>query len=134
MNVIILKGAALRQPPLPQSGPRAKTIAHPCTSVSHSDGSFFLLFCYGCELHVVLCFQEGELDVEEGRDLLQEPPCVATSVTPADAGLGKDQTPPSKGHRLPTLKLANPFSKRKVSSHSGRISAIILRKRCSCYS
>jgi hypothetical protein len=26
-----LKGAALRQPPLPQSGPRAKTIAHPCT-------------------------------------------------------------------------------------------------------
>jgi hypothetical protein len=30
MNVIILKGAALRQPPLPQNGPRAKTIAHPC--------------------------------------------------------------------------------------------------------
>jgi hypothetical protein len=30
MNAIILKGAALRQPPLPQSGPRAKTIAHPC--------------------------------------------------------------------------------------------------------
>jgi hypothetical protein len=29
MNAIILKGAALRQPPLPQSGPRAKTIAHP---------------------------------------------------------------------------------------------------------
>jgi hypothetical protein len=27
MNAIILKGAALRQPPLPQSGPRAKTIA-----------------------------------------------------------------------------------------------------------
>jgi hypothetical protein len=26
---MILKGAALRQPPLPQSGPRAKTIAHP---------------------------------------------------------------------------------------------------------
>jgi hypothetical protein len=32
MNAIILKGAALHQPPLPQSGPRAKTIAHPCTS------------------------------------------------------------------------------------------------------
>jgi hypothetical protein len=30
MNAIILKGAALCQPPLPQSGPRAKTIAHPC--------------------------------------------------------------------------------------------------------
>jgi hypothetical protein len=30
MNAMILKGAALRQPPLPQSGPRAKTIAHPC--------------------------------------------------------------------------------------------------------
>jgi hypothetical protein len=30
MNAIILKGATLRQPPLPQSGPRAKTIAHPC--------------------------------------------------------------------------------------------------------
>jgi hypothetical protein len=29
MNAVILKGAALRQPPLPQSGPRAKTIAHP---------------------------------------------------------------------------------------------------------
>jgi hypothetical protein len=29
MNAIILKGAALRQPPIPQSGPRAKTIAHP---------------------------------------------------------------------------------------------------------
>jgi hypothetical protein len=29
MNAIILKGAALRQPPLPQSGPLAKTIAHP---------------------------------------------------------------------------------------------------------
>jgi hypothetical protein len=29
MNAIILKGAALRQPPLSQSGPRAKTIAHP---------------------------------------------------------------------------------------------------------
>jgi hypothetical protein len=29
MNAIILKGAALRQPPLPQSGPRAKTISHP---------------------------------------------------------------------------------------------------------
>jgi hypothetical protein len=29
MNAIILKGAALRQPPLPQSGPQAKTIAHP---------------------------------------------------------------------------------------------------------
>jgi hypothetical protein len=29
MNAIILKGAALHQPPLPQSGPRAKTIAHP---------------------------------------------------------------------------------------------------------
>jgi hypothetical protein len=33
MNAIILKGAALRQPPLPQSGPRAKTIAHPCIRV-----------------------------------------------------------------------------------------------------
>jgi hypothetical protein len=33
MNAIILKGAALRQPPLPQSGPRAKTIAHPCCMV-----------------------------------------------------------------------------------------------------
>jgi hypothetical protein len=32
MNAIILKGAALRQAPLPQSGPRAKTIAHPCPS------------------------------------------------------------------------------------------------------
>jgi hypothetical protein len=30
MNAIILKGAALRQPPLPQRGPWAKTIAHPC--------------------------------------------------------------------------------------------------------
>jgi hypothetical protein len=29
MNAIILKGAALRQPPLPQSGPRTKTIGHP---------------------------------------------------------------------------------------------------------
>jgi hypothetical protein len=34
MNAIILKGAALRQPPLPQSGSRAKTIAHPCTRVN----------------------------------------------------------------------------------------------------
>jgi hypothetical protein len=34
MNAIILKGAALRQPPLPQSGPRAKTVAHLCTSFS----------------------------------------------------------------------------------------------------
>jgi hypothetical protein len=31
MNAIILKGAALRQPPLPQTGPRAKAIAHPCS-------------------------------------------------------------------------------------------------------
>jgi hypothetical protein len=30
MNAIILKGAALRQPSLKQSGPRAKTIAHLC--------------------------------------------------------------------------------------------------------
>jgi hypothetical protein len=30
MKAIILKGTALRQPPLPQSDPRAKTIAHPC--------------------------------------------------------------------------------------------------------
>jgi hypothetical protein len=29
MNAIILKGAALRQLPLPQNGPRAKTIALP---------------------------------------------------------------------------------------------------------
>jgi hypothetical protein len=29
MNAIILKGAELRQPPIPQSGPRVKTIAHP---------------------------------------------------------------------------------------------------------
>jgi hypothetical protein len=35
MNAIILKGAALRQPPLPQSGPRAKTIAHPCPSLNN---------------------------------------------------------------------------------------------------
>jgi hypothetical protein len=97
-------------------------------SVSRSDGSLFLLCCYDCALHGVLCLQEGELDVEEGRDLLQESPCVATSVTPADTGLSKDQAPPSKGHRLPTLKLANPFSKRKVSRHSGCISTIILRK------
>jgi hypothetical protein len=34
MNAIILKGAVLRQPPLPQSGPRAKTIAHPCSKGS----------------------------------------------------------------------------------------------------
>jgi hypothetical protein len=33
MNAIILKGAALRQPLLPQSGPRAKTIAHPCSNL-----------------------------------------------------------------------------------------------------
>jgi hypothetical protein len=33
MNAIILKGAALRQLPLPQSGPRAKTIAHPWAKV-----------------------------------------------------------------------------------------------------
>jgi hypothetical protein len=32
MNAIILKGTALRQPPLPQSGPRAKTIADPWAS------------------------------------------------------------------------------------------------------
>jgi hypothetical protein len=37
MNAIILKGAALRQPPLPQSGPRAKIIAHPLV-YSISDG------------------------------------------------------------------------------------------------
>jgi hypothetical protein len=43
MNAIILKGAALRQPPLPQSGPRAKTIAHPCASVFHS--SFCCVMC-----------------------------------------------------------------------------------------
>jgi hypothetical protein len=35
MNAIILKGAALRQPPLPQSGPRAKTIAHPWLRWKH---------------------------------------------------------------------------------------------------
>jgi hypothetical protein len=35
MNAVILKGAALRQPPLPQSGPRAKTIAHPCLRQNH---------------------------------------------------------------------------------------------------
>jgi hypothetical protein len=29
MNAIILKGAALRQPPLPQSGLRAKTLSTP---------------------------------------------------------------------------------------------------------
>jgi hypothetical protein len=34
MNAIILKGAALRQPLLPQSGPRAKTIAHPCLRIN----------------------------------------------------------------------------------------------------
>jgi hypothetical protein len=33
MNAIILKGSAFRQPPLPQSGPRAKTIAHPWSNV-----------------------------------------------------------------------------------------------------
>jgi hypothetical protein len=31
MNSNLLKGAALRQPPLPQSDPQAKTIAHPCS-------------------------------------------------------------------------------------------------------
>ncbi|XP_069697223.1 neurotactin isoform X2 [Periplaneta americana] len=57
--------------------------------------------------------KEGELDVEEGKDLLQEPPCIATNATPSDAGTDKEQTPPSKGPRLPSLKLANPFSKKK---------------------
>jgi hypothetical protein len=33
MNAIVLKREALRQPPLPQSGPRAKTIAHPWPNV-----------------------------------------------------------------------------------------------------
>jgi hypothetical protein len=36
MNAIILKGAALRQPPLPQSGPQAKTIAHPCSKMNEA--------------------------------------------------------------------------------------------------
>jgi hypothetical protein len=39
MNAIILKGAALRQPPLPQSDPRAKTISHPCTTQIGSRGT-----------------------------------------------------------------------------------------------
>ena len=61
-----------------------------------------------------ILLQEGELDLEEGKDLLQEPPCVATTVNATDTAAEKEQTPPSKGSRLPSLKLANPFSKRKV--------------------
>ncbi|PSN39532.1 hypothetical protein C0J52_12388 [Blattella germanica] len=57
--------------------------------------------------------KEGELDVEEGRDLLHEPPCVATSVNAGDGGADKEQTPTNKGHRLPTLVLPNPFAKKK---------------------
>jgi hypothetical protein len=51
MNAIILKGAALRQPPLPQSGPRAKTIAHPWLRAKLWDPgkctyfSVYILFC-----------------------------------------------------------------------------------------
>jgi hypothetical protein len=38
MNAIILKGASLRQPPLPQSGPRAKTNAHPWSRALQTQG------------------------------------------------------------------------------------------------
>jgi hypothetical protein len=38
MNAIILKGAVHRQPPLPQSDPRAKTIAHPWPRVMDIQG------------------------------------------------------------------------------------------------
>jgi hypothetical protein len=68
---------------------------------------------------VEICFQEGELDVEEGRDLLQEPTCIATNVTPGDTAVDKEQTPPSKGPRLSALKLTNPFSKKKVGVTRG---------------
>jgi hypothetical protein len=41
MNAIILNGAALLQPPLPQSGPRAKIIAHPwCSGMFHDRGEW----------------------------------------------------------------------------------------------
>jgi hypothetical protein len=67
-----------------------------------------------------LCSQEGELDVEEGRDLLQESSSVATNAAPPDKGEEEEKTPPSKGPRLPTLKLANPFTKKKVGSDFSR--------------
>jgi hypothetical protein len=41
MNAIILKGAALRQPPRPQSGPRAKTIALPYSD--YTEGQLFAI-------------------------------------------------------------------------------------------
>jgi hypothetical protein len=41
MNAIILKGAALRQTPLPQSGPRVKTIAHPRSTPYDKDKQLF---------------------------------------------------------------------------------------------
>jgi hypothetical protein len=59
--------------------------------------------------------------VEEGRDLLQEPSSAATNATPSDKGEEKEQTPSTKGPRLPTLKLANPFSKKKVGSDNAPI-------------
>jgi hypothetical protein len=75
--------------------------------------------------------QEGDIDIEEGRDLLQEPSSVPTNATPAEKGEEKEQTPPSKGSRLPTLKLANPFLKKKVSYDRGSVLTTTTRSLCS---
>jgi hypothetical protein len=45
MNAIILKGAALRQPPLSQSGPRAKTVTHPCPTCIHLLSHSYYITC-----------------------------------------------------------------------------------------
>jgi hypothetical protein len=67
MNAIILKGAALRQPPLPQSGPRAKTIAHPCPRVFSYPVNFLNLYDYAVHQKLLVlhdyCLTENTVTV-----------------------------------------------------------------------
>jgi hypothetical protein len=51
MNAIILKGAALRQPPLPHSGPRVKTIAHPWSNATEHSVLYSTVQYFDQELH-----------------------------------------------------------------------------------
>jgi hypothetical protein len=69
MNAIILKGAALRQPPLPQSGPRAKTIAHPWVMVIFFGGLFNSLLIMKCLVGIHILATERE---ESCKNLIQK--------------------------------------------------------------
>nr|CAD7596774.1 unnamed protein product [Timema genevievae] len=115
--------------PVACSGPLAQLVAeiwsyrHSCWGIV-SNESFHTLPLIDATFHhcasvvlkrmYVLLLDEGG-DVEEGKDLLQEPPCTVTNVQEKDedsAPAEKETT--TKRPTLASIKLTNPFRKSKV--------------------